>query len=122
MLAGLARLRLTIDIWSMKLFVWLLGTNGELLDSHLFFYVRYSQLAEWHDQHGSVARAALLDAIAEHYFTLAPGDDDDHPPEAAAMAKPVPQPMIFTDAVSRTRMPTPPPPDGPSSIAPVPAG
>jgi len=30
-------LRLLFDIWSMKLFVWLFGQNGELLDSHLFF-------------------------------------------------------------------------------------
>ena len=122
MLDWLALVWLVIDIWSMKLFVWLLGTNGELLDSHLFYYVRYSQLAELHERHGRFARAALLDAIAEHYFQLAPGDDNDTPPEAAAMAKPVPQPMIFTDAVSRTRVPTPPAPDGPSSIAPVPAG
>jgi hypothetical protein len=120
MLAGLAHLRLVIDIWSMKLFVWLLGTDGELLDSHLFFCVRYSQLAELHERDGRLARAALLDAIAEHYFRLAPGDDD--PPEAAAMAKPVPQPWIFTDAVSRTRVPGPKSDDGPSSIAPVPAG
>jgi hypothetical protein len=42
--AGLAHLRLVIDIWSMKLFVRLLGTNGELLDSYLFFYVRSSPM------------------------------------------------------------------------------
>jgi hypothetical protein len=30
-----ARARLLVDIWSMKLFVWMLGRNGELLDSHL---------------------------------------------------------------------------------------
>jgi hypothetical protein len=121
MLAGLARLLLVIDIWSMKLFVRLLGTDGELLDSHLFFYVRYSELAELHERHGRLARAALLDAIAEHYFRLAPGGDDDAPDGAAAMAMPVPQPMIFTDAVSRTHIPPPKPPDaGPTSIAPIP--
>ncbi len=121
MLPGLAHLRLLIDIWSMKLFVWLLGTNGELLDSHLYYYVRYSQLAELHERHGRFARAALLDAVAEHYFQLAPGDDDGHPPEAAAMARPVPQPMIFTDAVSRTHLPPTKRDPGPSDIAPVPA-
>jgi hypothetical protein len=26
---------LLVDIWSMKLFVWMLDRNGELLDSHL---------------------------------------------------------------------------------------
>jgi len=32
--------RLWLDIWSMKLFVWALGRNGQLLDSHLFFFDR----------------------------------------------------------------------------------
>ena len=49
-----------IDIWSMQLFVWLLGRNGELLDSHLFYYVRYSQLAELHERHGRFSRAAAM--------------------------------------------------------------
>ena len=118
MLAGLAVLRLVIDIWSMKLFVRLLGRHGELLDSHLFFYVRYSQLAELHERHGRLARGARLDAIAERYFQLAPDDDD--PPKAAAMALPRPRAWIFTDAVSKTRLPRPPSPDS-SSIAPLPA-
>ena len=120
MLAGMAHLCLLLDIWSMKLFVWLLGRHGELLDSHLFFYVRYCQLAEFHERHGRVARAALLDAIAEHYFQLAPDSDDDDPRKAAAMAMPVPRPRIFTDAVSRTRVPKFPSPD-PSNIATIPA-
>ena len=119
MLAGLAILRLTIDIWSMKLFVWLLGTSGELLDSHLFFYVRFSELAELHERHGRLARAARLDAIAEHHFQLAPGDDD--PPEAAAIAMPVPQLWTFTDAASRLRLPAQKPDAGPMRIAPIPA-
>jgi len=104
MLAGLADLRLLIDIWSMKLFVWLLGTSGQFLDSHLFFYVRYSELAARQERRGHLARAARLDAIAEHYFQLAPGGDDD-PPEAAAAAMPVPQQWVFTDAVGKTRAP-----------------
>ena len=120
MLAGLAVLRLVIDIWSMKLFVWLLGRHGELLDSHLFFYVRYSQLAELHELHGRLARAARLDAIAERYFQLAPDGNDDDPRKAAAMSLPVPRPRIFTDAVSGTRVPKPPSPDL-SNIAPIPA-
>ena len=118
MLAGLAILRLTIDIWSMKLFVWLLGTSGQLLDSHLFFYVRYSELAERQERRGRMARAARLDAIAEHYFQLAPGDDDD--PPAAAAAMPVPQQWVFTDAVSNTRAPAPNPDSGHSIMAPIP--
>jgi hypothetical protein len=117
MIAALTHLRLLIDIWSMKLFVWLLGANGELLDSHLFFYVRYSELAEWHERHGRLARAAMLDAVAELYFQLTPGDDD--PPEAAAMAMPVPRPRTRTNAVSPDVDKTLPP--GVSDIAPSPA-
>jgi len=119
MLAGPAHLRLLLDIWSMKLFVWLLGRRGELLDSHLFFYVRYCQLAELHERQGRFAHAARLDAIAEHFFQLAPDGDDD-PRKAAAMAMLVQRPWIFTNAVSRTRVPKPPSPD-PSNIAPIPA-
>jgi hypothetical protein len=33
-----AHARLLVDVLSMKLFVWLLGRNGELLDSHLFLF------------------------------------------------------------------------------------
>jgi hypothetical protein len=120
MFAGLAHLRLLLDIWSMSLFVRLLGLNGQLLDSHLFFYVRYSQLAELHERHRRLARASRLDEIAERHFQLAPGPDDD-PPEAAAMVMPVPRAWIFTDAVSRTHLPASKP-DGRSSIAPIPAG
>jgi hypothetical protein len=120
MLAGPGHLRLLLDIWSMKLFVRLLGRHGELLDSHLFFYVRYCQLAEFHERQGRLARAARLDAIAEHYFQLAPDGDDDDPRKAAAMAMPVPRPWVFTDAVTGTRVPEPPSADA-SSIAPIPA-
>jgi hypothetical protein len=118
MLAGPAHLRLLIDVWSMKLFVWLLGQHGVLLDSHLFFYVRYSQLAELHESHGRLDRAARVDDIAERYFRLAPDGDDD-PPEAAAMAMRVPKPMTRTNAVSPDVAKTLPP--GVSDIAPSPA-
>jgi hypothetical protein len=119
MFAGLAVLRMIADIWSMKLFVRLFGSHGELLDSHLFFYVRYSRLAEWHERHGRLTHAARLDAIAERYFQLAP--DDDEPPKAAAMALPKPRPVSFTDAVSKTRVTRPPSPDA-ADFAPLPIG
>jgi len=82
----------------MKLFVWLFGRNGELLDSHLFFFDRYSELADYHRRNGRSAKADRLTAIAEAHFRAAP--DDDEPPDAAAMAMPVPLPPTFTDAVS----------------------
>src|SRR5437667_4300066 len=91
---------LLIDIVSMKIFVWALGRNGELLDSHLFFFDRYSDLADYHRLQGRIAKAERLAAIAEAYVQAAP--DDDEPPEAAAMAMPVPRPMTRTNAVSAT--------------------
>ena len=93
--------RLLVDIWSMKLFVWLLGRNGELLDSHLFFFDRYSDLADYHRSKGRTARAERLEAIAEAHYQAAP---DDEPPEAAAMAMPVPRPPVNTNAVTTKRM------------------
>lgn len=105
--------RIVLDIASMELFVRLLGTfltsavdpNGGILDSHLFFYDRYSDLAEYHRFKGRTAKADRLAAIAEAYYHAAPDDDDD--PEAAAMAMPVPRPPIKTNAVSTTRTPKP---------------
>jgi hypothetical protein len=47
------RAPLLLDIWSIKIFVWALGRNGELLDSHLFFYDRYSDLADYHPLAGT---------------------------------------------------------------------
>ena len=108
-----AHSRIVIDIVSMKMFVWALGklftwavdANGGILDSHLFFYDRYSDLAEYHRLRGWTAKADGLAAIAEAYYQSAP--DDDHEPEAAAMAMPVPRPPINTNAVSTTRVPKP---------------
>jgi len=114
-----------LDILSMKAFVWILGSvfpwavdaNGGLLDSHLFFYDRYSDLAEYHRVRGRIEKADRLTAIAEVYYKAAPDDDDE--PEAAAMAMPVPRPRINTNAVSTTELPRPPS-DEPSSLAPSP--
>jgi hypothetical protein len=73
------------------------GHDGELLDSDLFFFDKYSGLADYHRHKGRVAKADRLAAIAE-YFQAAPGDDE--PPEATAMAMRVPRPMTSTNAVS----------------------
>src|SRR5262245_26665049 len=112
-----AHARLLIDIWSMKLFVRTLGHNGELLDSHLFFFDRYSDLADYHRLKGRTAKAERLAAIAEAHYQAAP---DDEPPEAAAMAMPVPRPPVNTNAVSTTRM-TQRPARRASDLAPSPA-
>jgi hypothetical protein len=84
----------------MKIFVWVFGHDGELLDSHLFFFDRYSDLSDYHRQLGRIAKADKRAATAEAYFQAVP--DDDEPPEAAAMAMPVPRPMTRTNAVSAT--------------------
>ena len=88
--------RLLLDVFSIKLFVWMLGKDGELLDSHLFLFDKYSDLADYHGSRGRIGKADRLSAIAELHFRLAPDDD---PPEAAAMVMPVPPPLIQTDAV-----------------------
>jgi len=100
MKAVLAHARLRLDVVSMKIFVWMFGHDGELFDSHLFFFDRYSELADHHRQQGRIAKADRLAAIAATYFQAAP--DDDEPPKAAAMAMPVPRPMTSTKAVSAT--------------------
>ena len=104
MLAIWLHLRLLADIWSMKLSVWMFGQNGELLDSHLFFFDRYSDLADYHRMKGRAAKAETFEAIAEAHYQAAPDDD---PPEAAAIAMPVPQPPVNTNAVSTTRVTKP---------------
>jgi hypothetical protein len=96
--------RLLLDILSIKLFVWMFGRNGELLDSHLFLSDRYSELAEYHRLKGRRAKAERLTATAEAHYQAAP--DDDEPPETAAIAMPVPRPPARTDAVGTNRVKT----------------
>ena len=116
---------LVVDIASMKVFVWALGLfswafdpNSGVLDSHLFFYDRFSDLAEYHRLKGRTTKADRLAAIAEAYYQAAP--DDDEPPEAVAIAMPVPRPPVNTNAVSSTYVPKPSA-NRPSDLAPSPA-
>lgn len=109
--------RLLVDIFSMKIFVWILSRKGELLDSHLFFFDRYSDLADYHRGKGRIAKADRLAAIAEAHYQAAP---DDEPPHAAAMAMPVPRPPMKTNAVSTKRV-TRRPAGGRSVVLPSPA-
>lgn len=116
---------IVLDIVSMKVFVsvlgqlssWAVDPNGGILDSHLFFYDRYSDLVDYHRLKGRTAKAGRFAAIAEAYYQAAPDDDE---PEAAAMAMPAPRPPINTNAVSTTRVPKPRE-DDPSGLAPSPA-
>jgi hypothetical protein len=118
MTAVWTQVRLLVDLLSMKLFVRLLGRDGELLDSHLFFFDRYSDLADYHREKGRTAKADRLAALAEAHYQAAPGDDE--PPEAAAMAMPVPRPPVNTNAVSTTRVPRPSD-EAPGGVTPSPA-
>ena len=110
----------------MKVFVWVLGQlfawsvdpNGGVLDSHLFFFDRYSDLADYHRLKGRTAKADRLAAIAEVYYQAAP--DDNEPLKTAAMGMPVPRPPVNTNAVSKARL-RKPPADRPSSLFPSPA-
>ena len=114
---ALAHLRLMIDILSIKFLVGIFGKNDELLDSHLFFYHRYTELAELHRRNGRFFKADMLAAVAEAHYQAAPGDDDD-PQHEAAMAMPVPQPPQITNAVGASRMKKTGS-DGPSDDAPL---
>ena len=117
---------LLVDILSMKVFAWALGElfawavdpNGGVLDSHLFFYDRYSDLAEYHRLKGRASKADRLAAIAEAFYQAAP--DDDEPPEAAAIAMPMPRPRVNTNAVSTALLPKPHA-KRPSDLVPSPA-
>jgi hypothetical protein len=109
-------LRLLADIFSMKLFVWVFGHHGELLDSHLFYFDRYRDLADYHRSKGRSEKASRLEALAEAHYDAAP--DDDPPDAAAAQAMPIPRPPIRTNAVSTTRGKKP---SGPASSAPAPS-
>jgi hypothetical protein len=80
-------------------------THARLLfDSHLFFFDRYSDLADYHRLKGRTAKADRLAALAELHYQAAPGDDD--PPEAAAMAMPRPRSPVNTNAVSTASVTT----------------
>jgi hypothetical protein len=104
MTALLGHARLLLDILSIKIFVWMLGQNGTLLDSDLFFFDRYSELADYHRRKGRIAKADRLAVIAELHYRRAP---DDEPPEAAAIAMPVPRPRTSTKVVSTSRVKKP---------------
>src|SRR5262245_50635628 len=116
---------LVVDIVSMRVFAWALAAlfawtvdaNGGVLDSHLFFYDRYSDLADHHRAKGRIVKSARLMAIAEAHYRAAP---DDEPPEAAAVGMPVPQPPVNTNAVSTARV-TAPATERSSDLVPSPA-
>jgi len=104
-------LPLVIDLASAWALVWLAswGRDGELTpDAHLYFFDRYSRLAEWHRARGHFAKARRLETKAEMHHVR---DSGGGPPYAAAMAMPRPRRLTVTNAVSTRTF------DGPNDAA-----
>jgi hypothetical protein len=102
---------LSLDLASAKVLVWFasFGREGELTrEAHLYFFDRYSRLAEHHRQRGRVAKAKRLDTKAEAHRV---DDFDGQPPFAAAMGMPRPRPFLYTEAVGKHPL------DGPDDVA-----
>jgi hypothetical protein len=91
---------LRFDLMSANVLVWIarIGRDPELLpETHLYFFDRYSRLAQVYSRRGSQARAqALRERAAEHYRA----GGGDGPPYAAAMGMPRPRQWVMTDARS----------------------
>jgi hypothetical protein len=106
-----SRLRLTADLLSAKVLVWLVsvGRDTELTrEAHLYFADRYSRLAQLHRARGRAGRSSELERKAREHLDAA---GLNGPPYAAAMAMPRPTRFVMTDAVSRTSL------DGPDDAA-----
>jgi hypothetical protein len=101
---GNSHLLLSLDLASANVLVWIasFGRKAELTrDAHLYFFDRYSRLADYHRARGHVAKARHFEAKAhEHHLDEFDGD----PPFAAAMAMPRPRRFVYTDAVGRRRL------------------
>jgi hypothetical protein len=94
---------LSIDLLSAKALVWIasVGKDAELTpEAHIYFFDRYSRLAECHRKRGRLKKAGELKAKAEEHYR---SGGVDGPPYAAAMAMPRPSRLIRTNAVSRSR-------------------
>lgn len=92
--------RLSLDVWSAKLLVWTasFGRDVDLTpEAHLFFFDRYSRLAEHHRQQGHAAKARRFEAKADQHYRESGGDG----PYAAAMALPRPRRFVSLTAVAR---------------------
>ena len=99
---------LSIDLLSAKALVWIasVGKDADLTrEAHIYFFDRYSRLAECYRKRGRLKKADDLEAKAEEHYRQ--GGGVDGPPYAAAIAMPRPSRFIRTNAVSRNRLPGP---------------
>ena len=88
---------LRFDLLSAAVRVWVasVGRNAVLRpEAHLYFYDRYSRLAEAYDRRGRHAKAEQCRAKAEEH------NSGGGPPYAAAMALPRPPRWVMTDVRS----------------------
>ena len=91
---------LRFDVVSANVLVWIasIGRDAELLpETHLYFFDRYSRLAQAYSRRGREARAQAFRARAEEHYRAGGGDG---PPYAAAMGMPRPRQWVMTDARS----------------------
>ena len=96
-------LSLSADLFSAKALVWFVcvGRDADLTpEAHLYFFDRYSRLAQYYRTHGRPRRAAQAQAKADEHYRAGGGDG---PPYAAAMGMPRPRRFIRTNAVSGSR-------------------
>jgi hypothetical protein len=90
---------LRFDLLSAKVLVWVASVGRDAVlrpEAHLYFFERYSRLAEMYDRRGRHAKAEQLRARADEHN---PGGGSG-PPYAAAMALPRPRHWVMTDARS----------------------
>jgi hypothetical protein len=98
--------RIALDLVSAKVLVWIasVGRDVDLTPgAHIYFFDRYSELAEYHRCRGRAERAKRIDALAKQHYRSSGGDG----PYAAAMAMPRPRRFVRTNAVSRTNFSDP---------------
>jgi hypothetical protein len=98
---------LRLDLASAKLLVWMasVGREAELRpEAHLYFFDRYSRLAQAYRRRGREAKARVYSAKAEEHYRAGGGDG---PPYAAAMGMPRPRRLVTTDARSDRSLPPP---------------
>lgn len=98
---------LSLDLASARVLVWFasFGREVELTrQAHLYFFDRYSRLAEHHRAHGHAAKARYFRAKADEHRVV---EFDHEPPFSAAMAMPRPRRFVYTDAVGRHRLDPP---------------
>jgi len=93
---------LVVDLVSAKALVWAasVGRSVELKpEAHIYFFDRYSRLAEYHRARGRLQKARRFQRKADEHYRASGGFDG--PPYAAAMGMPRPQRFVRTSAVSR---------------------